>query len=77
MANEVEATITLSNSEGVSVPITLNLEWPEHMGYYALQALNKFEEVKDQLWDSVLQQLIANGDTSLLAHLPDDEEDES
>lgn len=72
MANEIEAEITVSTDEGVHVPITINISWPGQMGYYALQALTKFDEVKSQLWDSVLHQLINNGDMSLLAHLPDD-----
>ena len=74
MTQEIEATITLENPEGVSVPITMTIEWPEDMGYYALQAINKFEDIKDQLWDSMFSLVIQNGDASLLAHLPNDDE---
>lgn len=75
MANHIEADITIETPDGVSVPIKFALQWPENMGYYAIPAINKLGGHADEFTDAIIQQLVANGDTSLLAHLPDEDED--
>lgn len=76
MANHVEATITIDTYDGVTVPITLTIEWPANHGYYALAAINKLEGFQNDLGEAALQQMISNGDASLLAHLPDNDDEE-
>lgn len=72
MVNYVEAEITAGTDDGVQIPIKFTIEWPENMGYYAIPTLKHINENPDEFMDAIIQQLVANGDTSLLAHLPDD-----
>lgn len=77
MANHIEGEITIESEDGVKVPIQVTIAWPEHMGYYALHAVKRFSEFSDLFMEATIRQLAANGDTSVLSRLADDDtEDE-
>lgn len=62
----------VTTKTGVTVPISIDIEYPTNQGMTVIWALNH-ESLLDQMKTQILHELIGRGDLSLLAELPADD----